>query len=459
MRETEPIGRQRVAALMARELERFERSHRRSRELHRQAERSLLSGVPMNWMTRWPGGHPVFFAAAEGALVRDVDGNEYDDFCLGDTGAMSGHSPAPTVAALAEHGANGITTMLPATYAAAAGEALRSRFGLSRWQFTLSATDANRFVVRICRQITGRQRILVHNHCYHGSVDETVVTLGEDGRAVPRTGNVGAPVHPALTTRVVEINDLEALERELAEGDVACVLVEPVLTNIGIVLADDGYHAELRRLTREHGTILVIDETHTFCCGPGGYTAAYGLEPDAVTIGKPIAGGVPAGAYGMSDAVAAQVIERTFWREADVGGVGGTLAGNALSLGAIVATLGEVLTEGAFEHMIALGERFEAGVADVIAEHELPWTVTRLGCRVEYMFSRTPPRTGAEAAAAFDPELDALLHLAMLNRGILMTPFHMMALMCPATVTEQVDRHTDAFAELVADLVGPNAVL
>ena len=443
---------------MAREVERFERSHRRSRDLHLRAQESLLSGVPMNWMTRWPGGHPVFFAAAQGARVRDVDGNDYDDFCLGDTGAMSGHSPPPPTTALGEHGSRGITTMLPAAHAAAAGDAMRSRFGLSRWQFSLSATDANRFVVRTCREITGHSKILVHNHCYHGSVDETVVTLGEDGRVMPRVGNVGPPVDPELTTRVVEINDLEALERELANADVACVLVEPALTNIGIVLPDDGYHAELRRLTREHGALLVIDETHTFCCGPGGYTAAHGLDPDLITIGKPIAGGIPAGAYGMSEEVAALVIDHTFWSEADVGGVGGTLAGNALSLGAIVATLGEVLTEEAFERMIALGERFEAGVAGAIAEAELPWTVTRLGCRVEYMFSLTAPRTGAEAAAAFDPELDALLHLAMLNRGILMTPFHMMALMCPATVAEQVDRHTEVFSELVTELAAPGRV-
>jgi glutamate-1-semialdehyde aminotransferase len=400
----------------------------------------------------------VFFESAEGARVRDVDGNAYDDFCLGDTGAMSGHSPAPTVAALREHGSNGITTMLPAAGARAAGDALRSRFGLSRWQFTLSATDANRFVVRTCREITGRSKILVHNHCYHGSVDETVVTLAEDGRVLPRVGSVGPPVDPMLTTRVVEINDVEALGRELSHGDVACVLVEPALTNIGIVLPDDDYHAELRRLTREHGTLLVIDETHTLCCGPGGYTAAHGLDPDLITLGKPIAGGVPAGAYGMSEAVAARVVDHTFWREADVGGVGGTLAGNALSLGAIVATLGAVLTEEAFDHMIALGERFEAGVARAIAEHELPWTATRLGCRVEYMCSPTPPRTGAEAAAAFDPELDALLHLAMLNREILMTPFHMMALMCPATTAEQVDHHTEAFADLVAELAPPDLV-
>jgi glutamate-1-semialdehyde aminotransferase len=220
--------------------------------------------------------------------------------------------------------------MLPSPHAAEVGAELERRFGLRHWQLSLSATDANRFVVRLARQLTGRSKILVFNHCYHGSVDETVVAL-RDGRVVPRHGNIGPPVDPELTTRVVEFNDLEALERELDQGDVACVLAEPALTNIGIVLPDPGYHERLRELTRAAGTLLVIDETHTFCCGPGGYTAAEGLEPDLVTIGKPIAGGIPTGAYGMTDEVAAGILEHTIWDAADVGGVGGTLAGNALS--------------------------------------------------------------------------------------------------------------------------------
>ncbi len=442
----------RVVELLERERAAFVDAHPRSRELHEQAKRSLLSGVPMNWMTRWPGAFPVFVAEARGAEVVDVDGNRYADLCLGDTGAMTGHSPEPTQRALREQAARGITTMLPSEAGVAAGDELRERFGLPHWQFSLSATDANRFALRLCREITGRSKILVHNHCYHGSADETVAQL-RDGQVVPRPGNTGPPVPPELTTRVVEINDLEALERELAEGDVAVALVEPALTNIGIVLPDPGYHAELRRLTREHGTLLIIDETHTFCCGPGGYTAVHGLEPDLVTIGKPIAGGIPAGAYGMSDEVATRVLDHTVWEAADVGGVGGTLAGNALSLAVIAATLREVLTPDAFEHMIALGERFEQGVAETIAERELPWTVTRLGCRVEYMFGAERPRTGAEAAAAFDQDLDSLMHLYMLNQGILMTPFHMMALMCPATSAQHVDRHTEAFAELTGELV------
>jgi glutamate-1-semialdehyde aminotransferase len=443
----------RVTELTDRELDRFAACHARSGELREAAEGVLLSGVPMNWMTRWPGAFPVVFEHAEGASLTDVDGNAYIDFCLGDTGAMAGHSPAPTVAAAAARMSRGITTMLPSEDAGPVGAEMTRRFGLRHWQFSLTASDANRFALRLCREITERPKILVFNHCYHGSVDETVATLDAAGQAAPRVGNVGPPVPIEETTRVVEWNDAEALERELAHGDVACVLAEPALTNIGIVLAEPGFHETMRRLTRESGTLLIIDETHTLCCGPGGYTGAEGLEPDLMTIGKAIAGGVPVGAYGMTDEVAARVLEKTVWEAADVGGVGGTLAGNALSLAAVRATLGEVLTEAAFARMIALGERFAAGCDEVIAEFDLPWTATRLGCRVEYMFSPTPPRNGGEAAAAFDTPLDALLHLYMLNRGVLMTPFHMMALMSPATTEADVDAHTAALREFVGEIM------
>jgi glutamate-1-semialdehyde 2,1-aminomutase len=444
----------RVAELTERELERFASTHRRSGELRDAAAESLLSGVPMNWMTRWPGAWPVVFDSAEGASLTDVDGNSYVDFCLGDTGAMAGHSPTPTVAAASARMARGITTMLPSEDAGPLGAELTRRFGPRHWQFTLTATDANRFAIRLCREITGRPKILVFDHCYHGSVDETFAELDADGRVVAQLGNVGPPVALAETTRVVQFNDLAALERELATGDVACVLAEPALTNVGIVLADPGFHDALRDMTRAAGTLLIIDETHTLCCGPGGYTRAEGLEPDLMTIGKAIAGGVPIGAYGMTDEVAERVLGKTIWDAADVGGVGGTLAGNALSLAAARATLAEVLTEAAFERMLGLGERFAAGCDEVIAELGLPWTATRLGCRVEYMFSPTPPRNGGEAAAAFDTPLDALLHLYMLNRGVLMTPFHMMALMSPATAEADVDAHTAALREFAGELTG-----
>jgi glutamate-1-semialdehyde 2,1-aminomutase len=441
-----------VPELLERELDRFAREHPRSRELAREAEASLLQGVPMPWMVRWAGGFPVFAVEAAGARFRDVDGHEYVDFCLGDTAAMTGHSPEPTVRAVAEQARRGITLMLPSEDALWVGRELARRFGLPRWQFALTATDANRFAIRLCRELTGRPKILVFNWCYHGSVDETFATL-RDGRVVARAGNIGPPVPLAETTRVVEWNDVEALEHELAYGDVACVLTEPALTNIGIVLPEDGFHRALRDVTRRTGTLLIVDETHTLCAGPGGYTAAHGLEPDVVTVGKAIAGGIPAAAYGFSEEVAWQ-LEALLPRDeyADVGGIGGTVAANVLSLAAMRATLADVLTDAAFERMIALGARFEAGVAGAIDRHGLPWHVTRLGCRVEYLFRPERPRNGSEAAAGGDAELDRLLHLYALNRGILLTPFHNMALMSPATSEADVDLHTAVFDEIAGEL-------
>jgi glutamate-1-semialdehyde 2,1-aminomutase len=315
----------------------------------------------------------------------------------------------------------------------------------------LTATDANRFAIRLAREVTKRPKILVYNWCYHGTVDETVATL-ENGAVVTREGSVGPPVDPSETTRVVEFNDVEALETALAHGDVACVLAEPALTNIGIVLPEPGYHDALREATRRHGTLLIIDETHTICSGPGGYTRAYGLEPDMLTIGKPIASGIPAAAYGFSDRVADGIKAAMPEELSDVGGVGGTLAVNVLSLAAMRATLSEVLTDDAFARMISLGERFEAGVADVIERYELPWHVTRLGCRVEYLFRAERARTGAEAAAGGDPLLDRFVHLYALNRGILLTPFHNMALMSPATTEADVDLHSSVFEEAAREL-------
>jgi glutamate-1-semialdehyde 2,1-aminomutase len=441
-----------VADLLERELERFEREHPRSRELADRARGTLLSGVPMPWMVRWPGGFPVFAAEAEGARFRDVDGHEYVDFCLGDTAAMTGHSPAPTVRAIAEQAARGITLMLPSEDALWVGAELTRRFGLPRWQFALTATDANRFTIRLARALTGRPKILVFNWCYHGSVDETFATLA-GASVVARDGNAGPPVALAETTRVVEWNDADALERELAHGDVACVLTEPALTNIGIVLPEPGFHDALRDATHATGTLLIIDETHTICTGPGGYTAAYGLDPDLLTIGKPIAGGIPAAAYGFAPEVADRLEAMLPADErADVNGIGGTVAANVLSLAATRATLADVLTDQAFERMIALGERFETGVANTIERHGLPWHVTRLGCRVEYLFRPERPRNGSEAAAGGDPLLDRLIHLYALNRGILLTPFHNMALMSPVTTEEDVDTHTAVFDEAAGEL-------
>ncbi|MGH2525697.1 MAG: aspartate aminotransferase family protein [Actinomycetota bacterium] len=439
--------------LTERELVRFENEHPKSRSLFERGKANLLAGVPMPWMTEWAGPFPVFVAEAEGARFRDVDGREYVDLCLGDTGAMTGHAPKTAVEAIALQAAKGITLMLPTEDSIWVGAEMQRRFGLPFWQFCLTATDANRFTIRLARAITGRPKILVYNYCYHGSVDETIITI-EDGVAGSRPGNIGPPVDPNETTRVVEFNDVDALERALAHGDVACVLAEPALTNIGIVLPDDGYHDALRELTRTHRTYLVIDETHCICAGPGGATKAWGLEPDFLTIGKPLASGVPAACYGMTAEVAdrAQVYMDSL-PTTDVGGIGGTLSGNALSLLAMRATLETVLTDDAFERMISLGERWTDGVKDAIERHRLPWEVQRLGCRAEYWFTPTPPRNGGEAAAADDHGLARFTHLYALNRGILLTPFHNMALMSPATTEDDVDAHSRVFDEMCAELV------
>lgn len=443
---------ERAAELLERELAAFERAHPRSRELSRRARGSLLGGVPMHWMVRWAGGFPVYATEAQGARFRDVDGHEYVDLCLGDTGAMTGHSPEAVVRAVSAQLARGITLMLPSEDAIHVAEELARRFGPTHWQFALTATDANRFALRLARLVTGRPKVLVFNWCYHGTVDETFATLDGE-RVVERPGNLGPPVPLDATTRVVEWNDVAALERELAHGDVACVLTEPALTNVGIVLPEPGFHARLRELTRAHGALLVIDETHTLCAGPGGYTAAHRLEPDVVTVGKAIGGGIPSAAYGFTAEVAERIDAAIEVDDSDVGGVGGTLAANVVSLAAMRATLEHVLTDDAFARMSSLGERFEAGVASVIEENDLPWHVTRLGCRVEYLFRPGRPRNGTEAAAGIDHLLDRLVHLYALNRGILLTPFHNMALMSPATTSADVDRHTEVLAAVAAELV------
>jgi glutamate-1-semialdehyde 2,1-aminomutase len=446
------VDRARLAELMERETGRFRDAHPKSGELFERGKRSLLAGVPMPWMTEWAGPYPVFVAEAEGAHFTDVDGHEYVDFCLGDTGGMTGHAPKIAVDAIAEQAAKGITLMLPTEDSLWVGEEMARRFGLPYWQFCLTATDANRFTLRLARAITGRPKILVYSWCYHGSVDETIITLN-DGVPGARPGNIGPAVDPSVTTRVVEWNDVDALEEALAHQDVACVLAEPALTNIGIVLPDRGYHDALRALTRKYGTYLVIDETHCICAGPGGATMAWGLEPDFLTIGKPLASGVPAACYGMSREVADRLEPvMASWPTTDVGGVGGTLSGNALSLAAMRATLEHVLTAEAFDRMIPLAERWTDGVKQGIEAAGLPWEVQRLGARAEYWFCATPPRTGGEAADADDHELAKYMHLHALNRGVLLTPFHNMALMSPATTAQDVDVHTRVFEEAAAEL-------
>jgi glutamate-1-semialdehyde 2,1-aminomutase len=449
------INKERLAALVRRERETYAANFPRSKAAFESAGGHLLGGVPMTWMRMWPGGFPVYQAAARGARLSDIDGHELIDFCLGDTGAMAGHSPAPVAEAIARRYTElgGATTMLPTEDAAWVAAELARRFGVSHWSFTLTATDANRWAIRVARQLTRRPKILVYSYCYHGSVDESFIVVGPDGRPGSRPGNVGAPVDPTVTTRVVEFNDAAALERELAHGDVAAVLMEPALTNIGIVLPHEGYLARVRELTRESGTLLINDETHTFSAGPGGCTMAWGLEPDIVTIGKSIGGGVPSGAYGLNAGLAGQILDDGSADLVDTGGVGGTLAGNALSVAAMRACLGSVLTDAAFAAMTEVATHYTESVRAVLTATSVPWSITQLGARAEYRFVPEPPGSGGESAAAADEELDEYLHLYTLNRGILMTPFHNMALMSPATTKADVDAHTAVFAAAVSELL------
>lgn len=449
---TSRISRSRLAVLHQQEEARFTSLHPRSATLAAEAGRRLLGGVPMAWMTRWPGSFPLFFDKAQGARFTDVDGIEYVDFCLGDTGAMTGHALPQVAEALHIQAQRGITTMLPSRDAAAVAGELSRRFGLPTWQMAMTATDANRFVLRFARHLTGRSKILVFDWCYHGSVDETLVIRGPDGRAQPRPGNIGQPVHPSLTTVSVPFNDVNALEHALAQGDIACVLAEPALTNIGIVLPAPGFHSELRRLTRQYGALLVLDETHTICVGPGGATAAWKLEPDLLVIGKTIGGGMPAAAYGMTAAMAERLRPTLFGDAVDVSGIGGTLTGNALALAAVRATLETTLRESDFAHMVPLATSWTQGVQAVLTGFRLPWSVQQLGCRAEYWFC-PPPHDGASAAAGMDHELDAFMHLWAINRGILLTPFHNMALMSPFHTQADVDLHTRVFRDGVLALL------
>jgi glutamate-1-semialdehyde 2,1-aminomutase len=448
------LDRSRLASLMQREQKKFVDERPKSKALFERARKSLLAGVPMNWMVKWAGAFPPFVREAQGVHFFDVDGHRYIDFCLGDTGAMTGHSPFATVKAVEEQARRGITLMLPGEDSIFVAEELQKRFHLPYWQFALTATDANRFSIRLARQITARPKILVFNWCYHGTVDESFITLQPDGTARARRGNIGPPVDPSVTTKVVEFNDLAALERALAPGDVACVLAEPAMTNVGIVHPEPGYHRGLLELTRKYGTLLIIDETHTICAGPGGFTREEKLEPDVVVFGKAIGAGIPGAAYGFSQEVADRIAAKQNLEDCDVGGIGGTLAGNALSLAAMRATLTKVLTNEAFDRMIPMAERWRLGVASAITQAELSWHVTRLGCRAEYLFAPDPPKNGTQAHDAMDFELERFMHLYAMNRGILLTPFHNMALMSPQTEAEDVDRHTKVFREAVQELVG-----
>ena len=446
------IDREHLTHLLEREQARFVVHHPKSAAIFKESKSVMPGGVPMSWMAKWPGGFPVVVESAKGAHFVDVDGNRYIDLCLGDTGSMTGHSPEATVAAIKAQIDCGITMMLPTQDAVIVSRELARRFGLPLWQFTVSATDANRHVIRYARMLTGRDKVVVIDRCYHGSVDETFATLDVNGATVSREGNIGAPVELAVTTRVVEINDLTAMELALKMGDVAAILMEPAMTNVGIVLPEQGYLTAVEKLAKKYGTLLIIDETHTISFGPGGMTAGLGLKPDFLTIGKAIGSGVPTGTFGMTQEVANQIAEFVKLAEVDTGGVGGTLAGNALSLAAMRATLSEVLTDATYAKMQPLADLWADGVEEVIRECNLPWSVNRLGIRAEYIFNTRAPRTGREAADSGDFELEQLIHLYLLNEGFLLTPFHNMALICPDTTEADVDAHTAAFRKMCKEL-------
>jgi glutamate-1-semialdehyde 2,1-aminomutase len=450
-----PVDRTRLESLIARERAAYAAAHPRSSDLFQAADH-LFGRVPMTWMAKWSGGFPLYLDRASGNRVVDVDGHEYVDFALGDTGAMAGHSPKPVVDAVAKRleELGGATTMLPTADAEWVGAELSRRFGLPLWSFTLTATDANRWAIRLARLATGRPKILTFAYCYHGSVDEAFAVPGPGGNAVSRAGNAGAPVPLHMTTRVAEFNDLASVEAQLAHGDVAAILTEPALTNIGIVLPATGFMEGLHELARRFGALLVIDETHTFSAGPGGATKLWGLRPDILVIGKSIGGGIPSGAYGISHAVARMVDAHPEADLIDVGGVGGTLAGNALSVAAMRATLEQVLTDEAFAHMVDMATIFTRGVQAAIDRAGLPWSVTQLGARSEYRFASPAPRDGSSSAAAGDDELDEYLHLYLANRGVLITPFHNMALMCPVTSNDDAQLHIRLFAGALEELVG-----
>jgi len=448
---TDRLDRERLAAFARREAERFAATHPKSAELASQARPHLLSGVPMHWMSDWGTPFPLFVSNASGNRLVDVDGHEYLDFCLGDTGAMFGHSPAPVAAAIAQHAAGGYTTMLPSPDAARVGALLAERFGLPVWQVCTSATDANRFVIRWARALTGRDKILVFDGCYHGTADDTLVRL-HDGGTVARPGLVGQVYDPAAHTVVAEFNDLTGVEALLAQGDVAAVLTEPALTNIGMVLPEPGFIEGLRELTERHGSLLILDETHTISAGWGGWSGELRVVPDLLTLGKPVAGGLPAAVFGMSRAVAERAEAFLAQKEAGHSGMGTTLSANLFTLAAMRANLELVMTPNAYATMQDTAAYLAERLTALFGLRRLPWCVTQIGARCEFQFCAERPRTGREAEAAMNHELEAALHLYLLNRGVLITPFHNMTLCAPDTRRSDVDRLVDTLAEALAEL-------
>jgi glutamate-1-semialdehyde 2,1-aminomutase len=443
-----------IETLLDAEQARFLKTHRRSAEAWRKGQEHFLFGGPSHWMRRWAGGFPVYAEEAHGAHIRDIDGRRYVDFCLGDTGAMCGHTPEPVLRAAERQLKRGTTMMLPTEDSLWVGEELMRRFGLPYWTLTTSATDANRGAIRLARMITGRNKVLVFSGCYHGGVEEAHVEI-RDGKVGLRNMIHPNGVNHGNVSSVVEFNDVAGLEAALAGGEVACVLAEPIMTNFGMIPPAEGFHAALRELTRRTGTVLVLDETHTLSSGPGGYSALHGLEPDILVAGKAIAGGIPAGLFGVSQEIAERVWAKVpkvnpRVRQSAHFGIGGTLAGNALTVATMRAVLEDVLTPANYTHMIGLASRLAEDARAIIRANDLPWHVTQVGARAEIMFMPHAPKNGAEVIAARRGGLETLLHAFYMNEGILVTPFHTMFLMCPATAEADVVCHAGVFAQFVA---------
>lgn len=448
-----------VRAMLDREQALFAKRHPASRAAFEAGQAHYLYGAPSHWMRRWAGGFPLAVAEAHGTHLRCIDGLDYVDFCLGDTGGMCGHGDPAITEAVAAQLAKGSTLMLPTGDAQWVGAELARRFGLPYWGFTTSASDANRAVVRMSRMVTGRDKVLVFNGCYHGSVEEAHVAIADDGRVEMRNGIHPNAVDHSRVSKVVEFNDLPALEAALAPGDVACVLAEPFMTNYGMISAAPGFLQALRDITRRTGTLLVMDETHTFSSGPGGYTGLHGYDPDFLVVGKAVGGGVPVGLYGVAQSVAERMwqavpkVDPTRVRQSAHLGFGGTLAGSALQVAAVRAVLSKVLTDEAFARMTALAQELAQGARRVIAAHGLPWHVAQIGARMETMYAPEPPRDAADVRRGRDGVLESLLHVYFMNRGVLITPFHSMLLMCPASRPEDSERYLAVLDTFCSELV------
>ena len=447
--------------LIQAERERYIALHPHSIALSTRANQHFLYGVPMHWMSDWGTPVPLFVESASGAHFTCADNIDYSDFCLGDTGAMFGHSPPAVANAIKNQADKGYTTMLPSALAANTGAALAATFNCPIWQLATTATDANRFVLRWARAVTNRKKVLVFDGCYHGTVDDAMVdmALGDDsmldtvdGKNINRQSLLGQVQDLTQHSTSVPFNDLTAVENALKSNEFAALLTEPALTNCGMVLPADGFIQGLRALCTKYKTLLILDETHTISTAHGGWAKANNVVPDFIVVGKPIAGGLPAAAYGFSSDMAAKMQAAKDSAPPGHSGIGTTLSGNMMTLAAIHATLTETATEAAYRHMLGLAAALEAQLTAAIKAHKLAWNITRLGARLELQFCEKSPTNAAEARAAQNDTIESAIHLYLLNRGVLLTPFHNMMLVCPATTEADVSRLIRIFNDCLTEL-------